>query len=269
MATFMPNSNSKWPFFFILKCGLNFSRSSWQWLVALMSSWTGVSNYRFLDFFFRAAVVYIILDHKSRCKVSQQHSKRDRGLNYRVCSHVFHLCVTFSYIWALNDNKYLGSSYLDFIQHLWFNNYSECSQFRSSLYTILNVTGKCSPRVNGLRMLNLLFLKNEKNRTDVALKNASSYKTCFVSGSGVLHDPWVSGCRSESSQTVSKQREDADRPRKPRQPAHSGRCRHLSAVACLPPALCSAHPPLSQGKKPQTDFITVHPVWCLWCFISH
>lgn len=130
MAIFMPNSNSKWPFFFILKCGLNFSRSSWQWLVALMSSWTGVSNYRFLDFFFRAAVVYIILDHKSRCKVSQQHSKRDRGLNYRVCSHVFHLCVTFSYIWALNDNKYLGSSYLDFIQHLWFNNYSECSQFR-------------------------------------------------------------------------------------------------------------------------------------------
>lgn len=58
-----------------------------------------------------------------------------------------------------------------------------------SLYTILNVTGKCSPRVNSLRMLNLLFLKNEKDRTDVALKNASSYKTCFVSGSGVLHDP--------------------------------------------------------------------------------
>lgn len=118
MATLTPNSNSKWPFFFILKCRLNFSRSSWQWLVALMSSWTGVSNYRFLDFFFRAALVYIILDHKSRCKVSQQHSKTDRGLNYPVCSHVFHLCATFSYIWALNDNKYLGSSYLDFIQHL-------------------------------------------------------------------------------------------------------------------------------------------------------
>lgn len=120
MATFMPNSNSKWPFFFIRKCRLNFSGSSWQWLVgyALMSSWTGVSNYRFLDFFFRAGLVHIILDHKSRCKVSQQHSKRDRGLNYPVCSHVFHLCATFSYIWALNDNKYLGSSYLDFIQHL-------------------------------------------------------------------------------------------------------------------------------------------------------
>lgn len=112
MATFMPNSNSKWPFFIILKCGLNFSRSSWQWLIgyALMSSWTGVSNYRFLDFFFRAALVYVILDRK----VSQQHSKRGRGLNYPVCTLFFpHL-----YIWALNDNKSLGSSYLDFIQHL-------------------------------------------------------------------------------------------------------------------------------------------------------